>query len=658
MKNALKFALLTSSALFAASAWAQEQPTPPEHYTLDQRGVDLVSGQFSTHANDVVIGDPAKGGIVFGRVWTNGGWRDTLSGTVSVDGNVYIVSLGGVSEVFIKSGTTFTPSSNRGATLTQSGTLITLTTSDGTKAEYSTIYNGSTSPYMANNAALMAVRYTNGKVLNYHWNGITYCSLRERPTLGSGEDEGGIGECLVWANAVRPEAITNNYGYMVKYLYASDDVPIDGRALRSGWLNRTGVMGVNQAVDSCPIVGPCSGTTQTWPSVAYTRESMRPGGLLLGSIVSVTDSTGQTTNYDYSSGGLSSISYPGAISPDISIAYDSGKVSSISSASGTWNYSYADSGTTRTTTATGPLGQSQTAVSDQTIGRATSVTEVVSTAPAVSRTTSYEYDAQRRLQKIINPEGDYTQLTYDTRGNVTQQLAVAQPGSGLANIITSAAYPATCSNPVTCNQPTSTTDALGRTTNYTYDSVHGGVLTVTAPAPSTGAARPQTRVTYAAQTARYKTPSGALTNGTPIILPVSSSVCITGSSCAGTVNEVKTDITYGPATGANNLLPTVVSNGAGDGSLTSTTTLTYTPHGDVSTVDGPMAGTADTTTYRYDNARQMVGIVGPDPDGSGPLHHRAQRLSYNPRGQAYLVEQGTVAGTSDAHWAAFASLQQ
>lgn len=555
--------------------------------------MDLVTGQFSTQTNDVVIGNPAKGGMEFGRVWTNGGWRDTLSGTVSVVGNVYTVSLGGISEVFTKSGSTFVPASNRGATLTQSGTLITLTTSDGTKAEFSTLYNGSTSPYLANNAALMTVRHPNGEVQNYHWNGVTYCSLRT-PVLDD-LDEPVVGECLVWANAVRPEAITNNYGYMIKLLYASNDEPESAIAANIGWLRRTGVMGVNTAIDNCPIVGPCAGTTQNWPSITF--DSGTPFG---GEIISATDQSGRTTNYTYGSSGLASISYPGATSPDVSITYDSGKVSSVSSASGTWNYSYADSGNTRTTTATGPLGQSQTVVSDQTIGRATSVTEVVSTAPAVSHTTSYEYDAQRRLRKITNPEGDYTQLTYDTRGNVTQQLAVAQPGSGLANIITSAAYPATCSNPVTCNQPTSTTDALGRTTNYTYDSVHGGVLTVTAPAPSTGAARPQTRVTYAMQTARYKIPSGMLVSGAPITLPVSSSVCITGSSCAGTANEVKTNITYGPATGANNLLPTVVSTGAGNGSLTSTTTLTYTPHGDVSTVDGPMAGTADTTTYRYD----------------------------------------------------------
>lgn len=51
-------------------------------------------------------------------------------------------------------------------------------------------------------------------------------------------------------------------------------------------------------------------------------------------------------------------------------------------------------------------------------------------------------------------------------------------------------------------------------------------------------------------------------------------------------------------------------------------------------------------------------MISADPDGSGPVQRRAQRVSYNARGQAYLAEQGTVAGTSDAQWAAFTSLQQ
>jgi len=100
-----------------------------------------------------------------------------------------------------------------------------------------------------------------------------------------------------------------------------------------------------------------------------------------------------------------------------------------------------------------------------------------------------------------------------------------------------------------------------------------------------------------------------------------------------------------------------VSAGAGDGSLTATSTMTYDGIGNLLTVDGPLAGAADTIRHRYDGARQLVGTVSPDPDGSGPLRHRAVRTTYRPDGQAAKVEQGTVAGQDDAAWAGFAGLE-
>jgi YD repeat-containing protein len=85
---------------------------------------------------------------------------------------------------------------------------------------------------------------------------------------------------------------------------------------------------------------------------------------------------------------------------------------------------------------------------------------------------------------------------------------------------------------------------------------------------------------------------------------------------------------------------------------------TYDAVGNLLTVDGPLSGASDTTRYRYDAARQLVGVIGPDPDGGSALKHRAVRVTYNADGRPTLVEQGTVDSQSDAHWAAFASLQQ
>lgn len=644
MKSPFKLALLASSALLSTPVWAQQQPTPPEHYTLDAHGVDLVTGGFAYQTADVVIGQPGQGGLVHGRVYVNGGWRDTLAGTIRVQGAIYTVSLGAESEVFTKSGTSFIPASNRGATLTQSGSTLTFTSSDGTVAQYSTTYSGSTTMYAANNAALMSVRRPNGELLTYFWDGVSYCSMWDL----SPDPDNPIGECVQWSNAVRLEAVENNLGYQINFRYATDLPPATSMDLiGGGWLKRTGAIGINLAVDYCsPYDNACTGT-RNWPSVTYDA------GDFGGSITSSTDQSGRITTYAYSGSALTAVRLPGSSVDDIAIAYSGGRVSQVSDATGTWNYAYSDSGTTRTTTANGPLSQQLVVVSDQTIGRATSVKD------ALNRTTAYQYDAQKRLQRITQPEGDYAQLTYDTRGNITQTLYVPKSGSGLSSITTSAAYPAACANPVTCNQPTSTTDARGNVTDYTYDSVHGGLLTVTAPAPTGGAPRPQTRIAYAAQTARYKVAGETIVPVTSsIVLPVSVSACATGSSCIGTANEVKATVVYGSAGVANNLLPTSTTSGNGSGALAATTTLTYTPNGDVASVNGPLAGTDDTVIYRYDDARQLTGVISPDPDGGGPLLRRAVRNTYNPRGQITLSEQGTVTGLTDPNWAAFVSLQK
>ena len=644
MKIALKAALLLSSALVATPVWAQQQPTPPEHYTLNGQGVDLVQGTFNYSTVDVAIGPQGQGGLAHGRVWVNNGWRDTLSGTIAVSGSTYVVSLGAQSEVFTKSGSNFIPASNNGSKLSQSGSAITFTTSDGTVATYSTTYSGSTSPYQANNAALFSVLYPNGERLDYQWNGATYC------TGPSHLDEYGepVG-CLGYRNVVRLEGVINNRGYAIDFLYASDAPPQNLGEARFEWLRRVGARGVNRAVDPCTTTpGGCDALTQDWPRVSYEA------GEYGGAIQSVTNQAGQTESYAYGSGGLISITKPGSAA--VSISYTGGKVSNVTDASGSWSYAFADNGLVRTSTATGPAGQQVTVSSDMGIGQATSVQN------ALNQTTSYMYDSQRRLQRVTQPEGDYTQLTYDGRGNVAQTTYVPKANSGLSNLTTTASFPATCSNPVICNKPTSTTDARGAVTDYVWNGTHGGLESVTLPAPTPGAVRPQTRIAYAAQTAYFKNNSGAIVaSPTSITLPVSVSQCATNAApgCVGTVDEVRQAVQYGMPGVANNLLPTVVTQGDGAGTLSASVTTAYTANGDMASVDGPLPGTEDTTYYRYDTARRPVGVIGPDPDGpSGSLLRRAQRVTYDAGSRPTQVEQGIVNGLSDTDWNGFNSLQQ
>ena len=88
-----------------------------------------------------------------------------------------------------------------------------------------------------------------------------------------------------------------------------------------------------------------------------------------------------------------------------------------------------------------------------------------------------------------------------------------------------------------------------------------------------------------------------------------------------------------------------------------THSIAYDNIGNVQTVDGPLTGTADTTRVRYNALRQVVGVMGPDPDGAGALKHRAQRFTYNSAGLLTQAEAGTVNSQSDADWTAMSVLE-
>lgn len=643
MKTRHKTWLLAATSALAlttagvAEAQTISQPIPPEHYSVDARGVDMVSGYFNFQTTEVAIGQPGQGGLSLTRGRSQLSWRDSNQGSLEIAGSTYIVVFGLQSEVFTLSGSTFTPKSNSGATLSQSGGTFTFTTSTGTVAKYSTSYCfTATGAACSNRAALYEITEPNGQKTTYNY--VTQSYARSIDSNGN----------PVMGTVARLQSITNNRGYQLHYVYKSNAMNTGGTVTNRvyNWLAVASVTGVNNAIDYCaPTAFNCT-YTRTWPSVSYTSA--------IGTLVTAaTDQSGRTTQYLYGSPDvtqLTGIRFPGSTANDITVNEPgpTNRVSSVTDATGTWNYTWTDSGTTRTAVASGPLGQSQTVVTDLTVGRPATISN------ALGDTLSYQYDSQGRLTRATQPEGDYVEVTYDTRGNVTQTRAVAKPGSGLTDIVTSAAYATSCANPVICNLPTSTTDANGGVTDYTWDSVHGGMLTMTAPAPSTGADRPETRIIYAAQTAQYKNSAGTIVAApSAVTLPIEVSACATGASCDGGANEVLTTLAYGSSGVANNLLPSSVSRGSGANPAMAVSAMTYTPNGDLETVDGPLSGAGDTTRYRYDAARQMVGVVGPDPDGAGPGLNRAQRITRNTRGAVTLQETGTTAGYSDTDWSNF-----
>lgn len=134
---------------------------------------------------------------------------------------------------------------------------------------------------------------------------------------------------------------------------------------------------------------------------------------------------------------------------------------------------------------------------------------------------------------------------------------------------------------------------------------------------------------------------------------------LTCPAWAQSADEVRTTITYQVRSSsvASNLLPVSVTMASVDGALSAATTTTYDVVGNVLTVDGPLAGTADTVRNVWDAMRQQVGVITPDSDGTGALLNAATRTTYNADGQVTKVEQGTTPGLTDTDWAAFSPLQ-
>ena len=568
-------------------------PPPSLATSTDSNGVDVITGGLILADPQASIG-PKTGGLT--RTYADLQARDNFYGGINTVSSGVMVSIGSASDTFTKSGATFTAQQANGATLTvdSTGNNYTYTTSDGTVAVFSANYAGPY-PNQANIARIVSLTSPTGEGINY-----TYAYYNPTP---SNPDPPFDAYNLATVSNNRGLALTYSFAKNSSYLYAiaaTNNSPSSG--LTSTW---------NYQNNSANAVDPLGRQTiYALPAASTTQTITRPAG------------------------------------DKATIVYDSSaRVTSYSNGVGTWSYAYSTSGTTQTTTVTDPNGNKKTYVSNTALDVITSYTD------ALNRVTSYTYDGYGRLTQVSYPHGNAVQYAYDGRGNVTQTTQVPASGSGLANIVTSASFDATCTYPAKCNKPNSTTDGRGNVTSYTYDNTTGVLLTVTQPAGSNGTA-PQTRYSYTWEQANIKNTSGATIQGAPIYLLTGVSSCGKGSaggnsSCVGTANETRTTITYDPN---HNLAPVSVTTAAGDGSISSTQSYTYDGYGNVATSTSPLGGM---TTYVYDADRELTGLIGPDPDGSGPRTPSASQFIYDADGRVTITKTGSVNNQTDTGFSSF-----
>jgi YD repeat-containing protein len=655
-----RVAVLAAPLMFSGvgAVWAQSDIQPPlPLQSVDAMGVEVSNGTVQVSSPTISIGDPANGGLSYTATWDTGvrAWRSSVWGginkaTIRSDPYCYAyitVTSMGQSGTFQQDTCTGGYELKEGlGALTRTGNIWTYTAPDGSISTYDYAQRtGMGAKFSANQGIITSITRPNGEVISFAWVGLG--NLR---------------------------SVSNNYGYQLYFAY-------DAAGLSS-------VTALNNAVDACaPTAETCSFSTN-WPSLTFSG---------LGNERRVQDALGRMTRLIFDAPYDSVIPQPklvGVARPtrasgsSITYAYTSlyvygSRVTAASDGVATWTYAYEprpcqifDPGNTDpnycpepeydysvATTVSGPLG-TKAVYHFNWMHPTFSLGEVSHALYAITDGLNRDWGVNvdgGGLRSVGYPEGNTTTYYRDLiTGALTETVSVPKSDSGLSNLSVTLSYPAcTGSNAIACRRPTSSTDKRGKVTDYIYDAA-GNLVTETAPAPTPGAVRPQTRRTWEQRYAWYKqNGSSAITQATsPIWVLTETSECRTTASCTGAADERKSTITYqvGSSGVASNLLPLTKSVGAGSGSPWNTTTYTYTPLGDVSTVDGPLSGAADKTRTFYDAMRQVVGGVGPDPDGGGSLKYRATRTTYNADGQVTLSETGTTTDQSDTAMSTFQAL--
>lgn len=270
--------------------------------------------------------------------------------------------------------------------------------------------------------------------------------------------------------------------------------------------------------------------------------------------------------------------------------------------------------------------------------------------------TSHAYDTNRRVAKTVLPDQNADSFLYDVRSNLLTTTHIPKPGSTLLSTKEMSSYEEgptvfSCASPATCNRQASTTDADNNVTTYTYLSTGTGQLQ---------------RIVGPALTAQTGGVSGNAQEDLCYANLIGSSGTI--SLLAATINRVDAVTnrvkgvyyntlanhfvlqasTIDPAT---TYIPPAAAGGpctqsTKSGALALTTTFTFdngaTGPGNVTMIDGPVAGTSDVTNYTFDAKRRLTSTAVPSVGAY-------TRYCYDPDGQLVSTNRARTSGSSDPY---------
>lgn len=664
----LRHFLLTFSSMVSLTAVpAMAQSVPAPDHVFDDEGVDINTGELQLQAVDVTVG-PRDDALTYQRINKSFQSNHTiyLGGRYSYgpDPTGWEVVIGEEKFVFHDfdySGNA-APVQTNGTDLSYNSAtkIYTFTDKDGDIYTFDSSRGGEVNGFSI--TPITTIKKASGHLTTYNYRWEKQCVF----SSGCNGIPGGLRQ------DGRVQSITTSNGLQLKFDYYRDANGTTGLEWND-WLKLKSVTGINNADEACdPVADVCS-VSSDWPKAQYSE-----GGYPTV-IRTAADSEGRLTQVS-SSSTSTAVTEPGFTTPNKMAAQDSqGRVTALDTRGVHWDYVYStvantyDGGSNdgALVTRTGPLGVTASTQMDPFVD----LVDPFRTEPRVVKTTSElgwaklttfsSQDGARLTSNLpvstSTADGRAETLAYDGRGNVTQTTAQPKTGSGLGNIITYQYYDASCTARLVCNKATRAVDAANATTDFAYSPVHGGLLSVTSPAATTGSSRPESRFTYAPLYAWYKNAYGALEQAAaPIYKLTEISTCAVGSAasgCVGTANETRTIFDYGAAGQPNNLAVRSMTVQAGDGSISATTTLTYDKFGNAIAEDGPLSGTGDTVYRFYNSLKEQIGEIAADPDGAGPRVRSAVRFTRNGGGLVVKVERGTAAGTSLADLLAMTVLQ-
>ena len=517
-----------------------------------------------------------------------------------------------------------------------------------------------------------STKSTNGETISYNYN------VYHNGWYVNGESN--------WVKVFILQSVQSSNGFQLQFTYPSTYTrPKNYSGDDPAYWDYT-VTAINNSVESCPPLGITCTLKNPWPTLTYYMN--QAGGLPSGVIDQyvVLDSMSRQTKYNISFGPyvdnnrpvppivLTSILSPGGEN-NISAAYNwynsvtsitKSGISTIYNWKNVPNYyitidgqlnSAGQSSTQQVTVTDANGGSQQFTTTGELPATGVEFEALTSKIDALGRTTSYTPACEGMPALTTYPEGNEVQISVDSRCNVTLLTQIAKPGSGLPNLTSSAGYDTTCSNPVKCNKPNWAIDALGKETDYTYDSTYGVMTSATRPADSNGV-RPQKRSSYSALQAYFLNIGGSIVaSGSPTVVLSGTSECKTtagapisgttgvgpfsisgAATCVATSDETKSTISYGlQANGtSNNLYPTSTTIGSGTGTPSYTSKFTYDMIGNLISTTDPNGNISYIT---YDALRRKVFEVAASPGGGNPrliTHH-----VYDADGHEVRTEIGT-----------------